>query len=673
MVLGDLPPNTPGEIIKPVDLGGPPVFKFKNTLLRFQKTSENDYEQRHPSFNPHIAVAQQPLSDAQQHTLDIALRESGVAPAHVIMHHASPTNVPPSSHAASSHNLRSRSFSPAPAPPTQSITVEQQLQQREALLSALSQRAAVGAPQILSLTAPEPEGVLLETAVIVNAATCQTVAIDKCFGGTPYSGSLNLPGLSSLQEAKDGMKKLFELLPMAFSLGGDASGKITSQMPHIATVLCSAVVPPCSASCVPLKACNSGCLHLQQTVLNDDVRGQLSMVGPSGPLRGVITSMVTGPALVVLDSALEILEDPTCLASGTFDEDTSTCLDAQKYTPSVCAGAGAGAGASASAGANASASVVVEPEQAAPSAAATGTSGNNGDGSSKSSVPLSGTQIAMANVVETAADEAKDDIDSLIPEIEREISKQGQDLEGKLVEAERGLLVGVNSSVANNRTMEILKHNTKDLKSFTMNETHKLKLLDAAYTACEPYTQHPIIAPLFRAVEMSTTPRSKHDLLIRLREECKELDHPTPPNVEIHIQESEQVLEQEMKQNMTNTSVSNATESVLAVEDPALLPVVVKTTEERVEDLERSLVQKTTIETPYDKKDDMMIQDLLNQYPRGNREQYTREQYKWMKTARAGSAAVRQFAQWQPRYTHDQVENMIANGTWIGSDNAKKK
>ena len=57
-----------------------------------------------------------------------------------------------------------------------------------------------------------------------------------------------------------------------------------------------------------------------------------------------------------------------------------------------------------------------------------------------------------------------------------------------------------------------------------------------------------------------------------------------------------------------------------------------------------------------------MINDLLNKYPRGNRAKYNREQYKWMKEAHAGSAAVRQFSQFQPRY-NSAWELKAMNGT----------
>ena len=65
----------------------------------------------------------------------------------------------------------------------------------------------------------------------------------------------------------------------------------------------------------PSLACNDGCLDIQQTLLNDDIRGQLGMVGPNGPMRNIIESMVTGPALVILDRALEVLQDPNCLCT----------------------------------------------------------------------------------------------------------------------------------------------------------------------------------------------------------------------------------------------------------------------------------------------------------------------------------------------------------------------
>ena len=625
-------PPLEGEILKPVDMGAPPIFKNK---LRFQQTQNKLTKQ--PSFDPHSAL-HHPLSSTQKTTLDVAMRESGIAPAHVVLHHA-PQSLPTSIPTTPKKNLR------ASLPP---LDLEQQVSQHEALMQAMSERAAVGAPQLQPLSTT----VLLETNL-----PSQTTAIDKCFGGASYSATLNVAGLSSIAEAKEGMDKLFDILPMAFSLLGSGSvvEKITARMPDIATVLCSSVVPPTTATCTPSLACNDGCLDIQQTLLNDDIRGQLGMVGPNGPMRNIIESMVTGPALVILDRALEVLQDPNCLTAGAFEKDKSTCIDTSKYTASVCdptatVTSRASTMTTAPVAPIVSASVSTAPVESVASV-------DNVD--NVDNAPLTGTQIMMGNVVEGAVGKAKNEIGSLIPKIEEEIVKQEEEMEHQLESAEKGLTKGMNVSKGYERTMNILENHPEDENEFTLNETHKLQLLDQAYTTCEKYKQVPVVADLFHGVEEATSPKTKHEYLIRLREECEELQNPTKG---IIVQESEEPRNMSNNTNATKNETTIIEPPTPIVLVPTVAPVKRKTMEEQVNDIENELKKSSDIEAPYDKNDDTMINDLLNKYPRGNRAKYNREQYKWMKEAHAGSAAVRQFSQFQPRY-NSAWELKAMNGT----------
>ena len=43
----------------------------------------------------------------------------------------------------------------------------------------------------------------------------------------------------------------------------------------------------------------------------------------------------------------------------------------------------------------------------------------------------------------------------------------------------------------------------------------------------------------------------------------------------------------------------------------------------------------------------------------GHRIKYTQEQYRWIHHAKAGSSAVRQFAQMQPRYTQEIAKKIV--------------
>ena len=57
------------------------------------------------------------------------------------------------------------------------------------------------------------------------------------------------------------------------------------------------------------------------------------------------------------------------------------------------------------------------------------------------------------------------------------------------------------------------------------------------FTTCEKYKQVPVVANLFHGVEEATSLKTKHEYLIRLREECEELQNPTKG---IIVQESEE-------------------------------------------------------------------------------------------------------------------------------------
>ena len=654
-----------GDIVKPVDMGGPPIFK--NKLLRFRETTTTasfspstappHAASNIASFDPRMTMStKQPLSPAQQEFLDVAMRESGVAPAHVVLRHSAP--VPSTQQRSTLQRLRSgvsasssSSSSSSPAPPLHHHTesMEHQLERREAMMLSLSRMAAAGEQ-------PSPRASsLLETKLSHQSGTCQTITIDLCFGNAPYSASLNVPELSSMSKAKKGIKQVFQLLPMAFSLlggAGEEQVKIKDKLPEIASMLCSALLPPCTSSCEPQKSCLGGCVNIQKKVLNDDIRGQLQMVSPDGPMRSVIESMVHGPALVVLDRALAILRDDTCAKGGNFDADPATCGDLSQFLfeGGVCVANGGAPTSEEAPAAPVSAS-------AAPVAPDAATLEKEKEDSETPSPPLTGTQVVMANIVENTADQAKSEIASMIPLIEGEIMKQEHELEVKLNKAEKSLVNNVNLTVAGERTNNILKNGANDTMQFVLNETHKLKLLDAAYTACEKYKDRVEIARLFSAVEMATDPETKHDLLIRLEIECEELDHPSSFPVK-----NKTVIVEKVSNTTNTTNVTApvaATPVVVAEEEVVEVP---RSVEEQVAEMESKLEASSDIEDPYSKKDNNEIKDLFDQFPRGSREKYSKEQYKWMKEAKAGSAAVRQFAQWQPRYTHEEANHILGNG-----------
>jgi hypothetical protein len=356
-------------------------------------------------------------------------------------------------------------------------------------------------------------------------------------------------------------------------------------------------------------------------------------------MRSVIESMVHGHALVVLDRVLSVLRDPACKNGGNFDNHAATCGDATVFKGGVCDPSAA-----------AEKGTAAEPEEeAAEEEAAAGANLENKKGVKKGEeTRLTGTQVVMGNIVESSVDKAKSEIGSLIPTIEGAIMKQELELEAKLDKAEKSLVDSVNLTVAGERTRNILRNGANETKLFVLNETHKLKLLDAAYTVCEKYKSRVEIARLFSAVEMATDPKTKHDLLVRLEVECEELNHPSS----FPVTNATTMVEE----------VSNATNATAAApEEEEQEPP--KTMEEQVDEIESKLAQSSDIENPYDKKDDAEIQDLFEKFPRGSREKYSKEQYKWMKEAKAGSAAVRQFAQWEPRYSKEQADRMLGNGT----------
>merc|ERR1712166_607612 len=115
--------------------------------------------------------------------------------------------------------------------------------------------------------------------------------------------------------------------------------------------------------------------------------------------------MVTGPALVILDRALEVLQDPKCLTAGAFEKDKSTCIDTSKYTASVC-------------DPTATVTSRASTTTTAPVAPIVSASGSTAPVESVASVdnvdnvdnaPLTRTQIMMGNVVEGAVGKAKNE------------------------------------------------------------------------------------------------------------------------------------------------------------------------------------------------------------------------------------------------------------------------
>jgi hypothetical protein len=173
----------------------------------------------------------------------------------------------------------------------------------------------------------EDGAAFIETASTLRDGACTTVHIHQCFGGMPYSASVQVAGVSRAAEIKQGMEQaVFGIL---FPQLRD-SGASDADMELIRSVLCSAIVPPCRTSpdCAPRLCCNSECKALQTTVFTDLNRGQLSALAPGGSLRAMVSSVVEGSALTILDRALEVLTDADCKASGAFAT-SDDCTDAR--------------------------------------------------------------------------------------------------------------------------------------------------------------------------------------------------------------------------------------------------------------------------------------------------------------------------------------------------------
>jgi hypothetical protein len=268
---------------------------------------------------------------------------------------------------------------------------------------------------------------------------------------------------------------------------------------------------------------------------------------------------------------------------------------------------------------------------------------------------LTETQKVIGNVVETAVGSAKDEINALIPEIEGEIEKQEKKLNTEITIAEKSLAQNVTLNNADKKMLLIHDDIGKvNEQQFSLNETYKLKLLDVAYSNCEKYTNKKSVATLFHRVEMATDDKVKHDLLIRLNEVCKELEHPTPI----------EIIHRVTTKNETNDTLAEkvVTPSPTPSPTPTPKPVIKQTMEEKVEAIEHELEKRSDILSPYNSRDNDWIQNILNSVPKGDgghRIKYTQEQYRWIHHAKAGSSAVRQFAQMQPRYTQEIAKKIV--------------
>jgi hypothetical protein len=333
-----------GDIIKPVDMGGPTssggTIKTPS-LLQLRSTASLRSHSKSIINNPghplpaSTSVEHLLLSPTQQHDLDVAMQESGVGPARDIVQSLA---------SSTSKQTASRLRKNKPPQPALVESLEQKVDHREAMLESLSQLAASGTPQIQQ--PQQPESALLQTTSSASSTSrafqseCHTVAIPDCFGGKSYSASLMVEGISSVDEAKAGIKQVFELLPMAFSMLGDSvlKTKIANKKSTIENTLCSAIAPPCSATCQPQKACTNECVDIQTTVLDDDIRGHLAMVGPGGQFRQTVESMVHAgsAALLIFDYTLGVLEDATCMSRNAFDTDATTCVDMSNYQTMEC-------------------------------------------------------------------------------------------------------------------------------------------------------------------------------------------------------------------------------------------------------------------------------------------------------------------------------------------------
>ena len=93
-------------------------------------------------------------------------------------------------------------------------------------------------------TPPGPQGKdsLIETGVNSRDGVCTTVQIPQCFGGLPYTASIQVAGVSSKGEVKSAMEMV--IVGMLFSHLRDV-GASDAERQLIQSVLCSAIVPPC--------------------------------------------------------------------------------------------------------------------------------------------------------------------------------------------------------------------------------------------------------------------------------------------------------------------------------------------------------------------------------------------------------------------------------------------
>jgi len=261
------------------------------------------------------------------------------------------------------------------------------------------------------------------------------------------------------------------------------------------------------------------------------------------------------------------------------------------------------------------------------------------------------TQRVVGGIIDVKVERAKGEIEKLMPIIEDEILKQEESLQDKLTVAENSLVTNVTVTTPDMNVQKIVNKNKE--AHFVLNETYKLKLFDEAYSACESHKEHAKIAPLFSALAGAVGDQVKYDVLIRLNQECQELDHPTPPKLFV------------MNVTVKNVTV-NVTKPVVVkpkpVEPPPALPVPEQTIEEKVDAIEHEIQKRSEILKPYNSHDDEWIQNILSSHPNGDgghRVKYTREQYRWIHHAKAGSAAVRQFAQMEPRYTKEQAAALL--------------
>ena len=150
-----------GDIIKPVDMGGPTstggTIK-KPSLLQLRSTTSLRSQSKSFIISPvnplpaSTSVENLLLSTTQQHDLDVAMQESGVAPARDIVQSLA---------SSASKQTASRLRKNKPPQPALVESLEQKVDHREAMLESLSQLAASGTPQIQQ--PQQPESALLQT------------------------------------------------------------------------------------------------------------------------------------------------------------------------------------------------------------------------------------------------------------------------------------------------------------------------------------------------------------------------------------------------------------------------------------------------------------------------------------------------------------------------------